>query len=177
MKIKEILQIEQKNTNFIFLHKEGLFWRAYERSAYFFTLYIKEYQIIKKFYKNVNSEVVYLGFHSNSLEQILQSVNKKNVQKSEKQIIVDNFQLDINKFIFWKSEIKLWQSSNTLPKLSARTEIITKIRNYPIVSKTPIECQQFIIELQKEITLSQEFNNVFILTCQRAVRHLATSIN
>ncbi len=105
MKIKAILQIEQKNTNSIFLHKEGLFWRAYERSAYLFTLHIKVYQITKKFYKNVNSEVVYLGFHSNSLEQILETIKIQGFtisetlnNKNERQIIIDNFQLDINKF-------------------------------------------------------------------------------
>lgn len=42
MKIKDILQIEQENTDNISLLKEGIFWRAYEKSAYLFTLYIKE---------------------------------------------------------------------------------------------------------------------------------------
>ncbi len=155
MKIKDVLKIEQKNTNSIFLHKEGLFWRAYERSAYLFTLYIKVYQITKKFYKNVNSEVVYLGFPNNSLNQILQTVNEKNIQKNEKQIIIDNFQLEINKFEQWKNKISIIQnskSSETFEKLQQQeNNIINKIRNYPIASKTPIECQQFLIEIQKEI--------------------------
>ena len=60
MKITNILKIEQENINSIFLHKEGIFWRAYEHSAYLFTLFIKEYQITKKFYKNVKQELVYL---------------------------------------------------------------------------------------------------------------------
>jgi hypothetical protein len=35
--IKEIIQLEQANKEII-LHKEGLFWRAYEQSAYYFYL-------------------------------------------------------------------------------------------------------------------------------------------
>jgi hypothetical protein len=39
MLISEILALEQENSNII-LHKEGLFIRAYERSAYLFATYI-----------------------------------------------------------------------------------------------------------------------------------------
>ena len=155
MKIKDILKIEQENNSSIFLHKEGLFWRAYERSAYLFTLYIKVYQITKKFYKNVNSEIIYLGFPNNSLEQILQTVNEKNVQKNEKQIIINNYQFDISQFISWKNKISIIKNSKnpeTFEKFQQpENNIFKKIRNYPIASKTPIECQQFLIEIQKEI--------------------------
>jgi len=33
MKIQEINKLEEDNTNNCFLIKEGLFWRAYEKSA------------------------------------------------------------------------------------------------------------------------------------------------
>lgn len=60
MDIKEILVVEQQNTQII-LHKRDLFWRAYEKSAFLFVRNIKEFQIIKKsFYKNMIQNVVYL---------------------------------------------------------------------------------------------------------------------
>lgn len=58
MVILDILALEKENTQII-LHKEGLFIRAYERSAFMFTKHIKEYTITKKFYKNAKQEVVY----------------------------------------------------------------------------------------------------------------------
>jgi len=61
MKINEIITFEAENTSSIILHKEGLFWRAYEKSAFLFIRHIKEYQITKKYYKNVKAEIVYLG--------------------------------------------------------------------------------------------------------------------
>lgn len=47
MKIKEILKIVRENTDSIILLKEGIFWRAYERSAYRFVKHLKLLRIIK----------------------------------------------------------------------------------------------------------------------------------
>ena len=82
MVISNILEFEQENTQII-LHKEGLFVRAYERSAYLFAKHIKAYSLTKKFYKNVKQEVVYLGFPQNSFSKIESICKEKNftVQK------------------------------------------------------------------------------------------------
>lgn len=69
MGISEILESEVENS-LIKLHKEGLFWRAYEQSAFLFINNIKEYNVTKKYYKNVKQELVYLGFPQNSQAQI-----------------------------------------------------------------------------------------------------------
>ncbi len=91
MKIKDILHLEKSNFNTIILHKEGMFYRAYEKSAYLFTLYIKAYKVVKKFYKNVNTEVVYLGFPTNCLENILKIVSYKNSQENVKKFVCLGF--------------------------------------------------------------------------------------
>ena len=156
MRIKDILQLENSNTLSIILHKEGLFWRAYELSAYLFTLYIKDYQVTKKFYKNAKQEVVYLGFPANFLEQILKIAKEKNITKKETQIFIGKYELKKEDFINWKSDIQLWQSSEKVKTdLSGFEDLIglsDKIKNFPIASKTPIECQQFIIQLQNELS-------------------------
>jgi len=59
MKIEEILKTED-NLN-IYLHNEGLFWRAYEYSAFTFVKSIKQYNAKKKFIKKVNSDIVNLS--------------------------------------------------------------------------------------------------------------------
>jgi len=69
MGIRDILESEQENTQII-LHKEGLFIRVYERSAYLFVKHIKSYKLTKKFYKNVKQEVAYLGFPQSSFSKI-----------------------------------------------------------------------------------------------------------
>jgi hypothetical protein len=74
MTISEILKIEETNTAQIYLIKEGFFWRAYERSAYRFVKYIRNFQVIKKHIKKVNQEVCYIGFPENMLEVIISTV-------------------------------------------------------------------------------------------------------
>ncbi len=64
MKIFDIVKKEKDNSNIVLLHKEGLFWRAYERSAFLFVKYIKEYQVIK------NSS---FGFHNTKIINMLRS--------------------------------------------------------------------------------------------------------
>lgn len=71
MGIKEIFEQESNNTSAIVLRKEGLFWRTYELSAYLFIKMIKEYTPIKRHYKIICSEVVYVSFPDTNIEQIV----------------------------------------------------------------------------------------------------------
>ena len=48
---KEILALEKENNANIILLKEGIFWRAYNVSAYLFLKYITAYKIKKKHIK------------------------------------------------------------------------------------------------------------------------------
>ena len=157
MVINGILVLEQGNTQII-LHKEGLFIRVYERSAYLFVKHIKAYSITKKFYKNVKQELVYLGFPQSSFSKIEGICKEKNLKLKE-----ENNQIEITglasfveeEYISWKNEMPLTEiEAVTLSPRShslKENEIIEKLRNFSVVSKTPIECQSFIVELQTEI--------------------------
>jgi hypothetical protein len=68
MSIKEIRDIESGNVDTIYLYREGLFWGAYDVSAFLFVTYIKEYRAIKKYYKVVQDDVVYVGFPHTNLD-------------------------------------------------------------------------------------------------------------
>jgi len=74
------------------LTQEGLFWRAYELSAYLFVRNIKDYQIKKKHYKNVGKDVVFLGFPNSVLDNVL-SKQDIDIEKGDKKIVIKNFQL------------------------------------------------------------------------------------
>jgi len=155
MGIANVLQLEKDNTGII-LHKEGLFWRAYEISAYLFVKNIKQYSVKKKYYKNVNKEIVYLGFPQISLNNVLQIIESKNIEKSEKQIIINGFNFELNNFEKWKDNIVIVEKRKDLTgfeNLSGLDNMLAeKIRNFRVINKTPIECQQFIIELQSELS-------------------------
>ena len=50
MKIEKILQYESQNNDAIILFKEGIFFRAYERSAMRFTEYVAPFKVFKRYY-------------------------------------------------------------------------------------------------------------------------------
>ena len=160
MKVSDILHLEQANTSDIILHKEGLFWKSYEVSAFLFVTNIKQYSVKKKYYKNVNKEIVYLGFPQNALNSVLQVIESKNIEKNEKQVIISSFSFELNNFEKWKDSIALYKKSESMAS-SPRShyveenKIIEKIKTFSVINKTPIECQKFIIELQNELMIKQ----------------------
>lgn len=57
----ELYKLEKQNTSSIHLFLAGMFWHAWEFSAYQFTRYFSPYKIHWKFEKKVGTEMVILG--------------------------------------------------------------------------------------------------------------------
>ena len=165
MRISDIINKENSNTGQIILHREGLFWSAYEQSAYLFAKHVRKYQVVRKHFKNVEKDIVYLGFPHSAKEDVLKSIISTDIQSDEKQVNIFGFQLDEAVFLEWKNSIEL--KAATMPDNSLTSEpqisysvnkqdnpensILEMIQKFPVASKTPVECQQFIIEIQKQI--------------------------
>ncbi len=66
---------ENAQSNLITLVKEGLFWRAYEQSAYLFTrLFWPELKVNGGYVKSAGKEVYYVGFPDASLQKVLDKI-------------------------------------------------------------------------------------------------------
>lgn len=50
--ISSILSREIHNLHCIYFYREGVFYKAYERSAYLFVKHVRSFQLKKKFIKN-----------------------------------------------------------------------------------------------------------------------------
>ncbi len=165
MRISDILIKENNNSGQIILHKEGLFWRAYEKSAYLFSINIRKYKIIRKYFKGIAKDVVFLGFPHIAKEDVLNDINIQDIQSDEKQIIITGYQFDIIGFKEWKQsvDLKVTTIQDKLlvsePQISYTTNehykpnnpLLDLIQKFPVALKTPFECQQFIIEIQNQI--------------------------
>jgi len=147
MTIKEILKIEDNVS--IYLHNAGLFWRAYEYSAFAFVVNIKPYNAKKKFIKIVNSDIVFIGFPDITMANILDSCKQKGlVVNTNDKLIKIELSTKEGGFDKWKDEIKVEDSNNSKnndPSLKER------IASFPLATKTPMDAQQFLYELQMEI--------------------------
>ena len=149
MKISEIVKIENDNKDIV-LHKEGLFWRAYEFSAFLFVTNIKRYNVMYNYYKNIGQDVVYIGFPSSYYNTITDLCKEKNYtlqNVNDKQVIIQGISEQIG-FEQWKPKIIKQNRENVN---SIETDILKKIIDYPLATKTPLEAQQFLFSLQNEI--------------------------
>lgn len=158
MGIADILKKEASEKGRILLFKEGIFWRAYEESALLFTKHIKAYQLTKKFFKNVGCEVVFCGFPSTTLNELLANLSSKEVIREERIISIASFEPVENKvFTDWKDGIPIFvkesepEHSVCDSGYSNNEVVLQRIRNFRVASSTPIECQQFLMEMQKQL--------------------------
>lgn len=155
MKTSEILKIEKSNADSIFLYKEGVFWRCYESSVWYFIRNIRGYRVIKKFVKTVKQEIVYMGFPDTIIEEILKESEKisHSIVRYETRIIINGIQKEKG-FIKWKENIKIQEKEKEVGSQikNNNNQIIRKLIEFPIMNKTPVEALNFLAEIQKQLS-------------------------
>ncbi|MDR1698536.1 MAG: hypothetical protein LBR75_01750 [Prevotellaceae bacterium] len=169
MIIKE--KIQHNGQNEIRLYKEGVFWVAYEQSAYWVHLQ-KGYKATKRFVKTANQEVVSAGFPDSALAGIMmtEQTQASTIQKTEKMcIIVLKQTIDMEKFEVWKKRLspqppdslpcQITKSTiysddfvgNSPPEEKLEKVLIEQLRNFDISNATPMACMVFLSEMQKAL--------------------------
>jgi hypothetical protein len=162
MEISGIIFIEKGNIDCIHLYKEGSFWKAYEQSAYLFVEYIKPYRTKLRYYKNINMNVISIGFPDVALANLIDK-RKINFQSAMNISIDMEKKLEEEAFNEWKSKAillnslveKEMQSKERKQEKNATGNedgyLRMAIRSFPTADRTPMECMQFLVEIQKLI--------------------------
>lgn len=105
MTLQEIIAAENCNTDRIYLYPEGVFWKAYERSAFAFVKRISRYKITKRFVKYLDAEIVSLGFPDTSRAKVL---GDRPAQCGPSGVLVlDGGTIDPEAYDRWKEAIPL----------------------------------------------------------------------
>lgn len=165
--ISQILSFETQNVRHIRLYREGIFLKAYERSAYAFIVGVQQFMVKKKFVKCVNQEIVSIGFPS---EGLYKHFSKEKVKEIENGVQIELEQdIDLAAFEQWKQGIALTiekpkaappppasvvvhgSVSSAVPSSLSEQEALMKIRVFPIEGKTPMECMLFLSELKRAL--------------------------
>ncbi len=103
MKIEEKLQIETGEN--IYLYKEGVFWTAYNLSAYML-VQLKNLRPAKKYIKSVKQEVVSVGFPSSVLSFFTEQLGVP-LKQADTQIVLNKLQgFDTLLFDQWKDSLE-----------------------------------------------------------------------
>lgn len=165
MKLSDILMLEAPGSPDIYLHREGLFWKAYEYSAYKFVRTVRAYNPQKKWMKGIARDIVSLGFPDSVLADILEGRTAE--QPDEKKWIIRGAEpAGEEEFESWKEEMPRHSSPATTtmqpdasPSISAAAEtrspnaqaVLKKLAAFQVESASPLQCMMFISELQKEL--------------------------
>lgn len=176
MTTKVIMELERENMNTIILFREGIFWKAYEKSAYAFHHQIQPYKLTKKHVPSINGELVSLGFPTGATDNILSG--RKVLLTEDYKMILESEGIDNAQFETWKEQIPLMapivkdnvvregvvtmtrttqQMGIQSPPPASMAKIVENIRLFNLESKTPVECMLFLMDIKKQLA-EQEGN-------------------
>lgn len=153
--IESIKFEENAPANTIRLIKSGEFYRAFNHSAWLFQCCIAEHKVMRKFIKALNSYVYYVGFPEKSLFNNIGERKSTNTEMGfDIELSVDEIPEEAG-YETWKTTVETEQSSkgdfNSLPPAGYDAErmVIRLLRDFPIESKSMVECVMFLAELRK----------------------------
>lgn len=161
--IKDILQEERKNDgSFIRLYAEGIFYKAYERSAWIASRVLHSFMVKKRSVRKVGQEVVSIGFPKTSLPKWAGGRRVEDV--GDESVLIHLSEEE--RVPFEEKEFEAWKAGVALPVNEAMTErtvtetvlttsvesdICQSIRRFPIENKSPMECMFFVSELKSRL--------------------------
>ncbi len=151
MTIKEITEYEKENINTIRLYKEGIFYKAYEKSAYAFIMQIHPYSVKAKYFKMIGEAVVSIGFPASALNKFTDKIEVN--EEGNKFIVIKCNEVDNEMFEQWKLSIsnkELAVNNEELPPIVPpnAVKVIEMIKAYPLESKSPMESMMFLSEIK-----------------------------
>lgn len=120
MTLQEIIAAENRNTDKIYLHLEGIFWKAYERSAFAFIHRISRYKASKRFVKYLDAKVVSLGFPDASRSKVLG--DRPLVTDSADMLVLDAGSIDAEEYGRWKEALPLIVPKPATPSAAAAVQ-------------------------------------------------------
>jgi hypothetical protein len=168
---KEIIELEQSNTDKIHLFQEGSFWIAYERSAMRFVRSVRPYKVKKKVIKSLGASIASLGFPIPALEGIIAEAGPETIVSTDNRRIVLNTAMRETdaEFEEWKAGLETFvpksktatattatptETMNAYPNINAYDEnhFVNRIRNFSVENSTPMECMNFVAEMRRQLT-------------------------
>lgn len=155
-----ILQDEQQNVgDRIRLYAEGIFYKAYERSAWVACRVLHPFMVKKRAVRKVGQEVVSIGFPKTSLEKWAGTRRVEHIGDDCVVIYMNDDEalpFSVDEYEAWKAGIDLVRKEATetdepkdVATGGAETEVCQAILRFPIESKSPLECMLFVAELKR----------------------------
>ena len=146
----------------IHLWKEGIFWVAYEESAYVVWL-LKKYKPTKKFIKSVDMEVVSIGFpHSVLVGAPLTCAQFPPPIPTDTHIIIPATGISFvhEEFLSWKNALPVstvvgvGDNKGIHPLVNNNNaHILARIKDFDLSYATPMDCMNFLAVIKKDLQM------------------------
>lgn len=145
MTAKELISLESGNHDEIRLYKVGMFWCAYERSAYMMCSQVRELKVKADRVKSAGGQVLCkVGFPLSSFDTTAASLVVKS-RTDDVVVLKAPRAITEEQFLEWKNTHTVADSSAP----SAEGDIVKMIRGFNVAVHTPMQCMDFIMELQR----------------------------
>lgn len=144
-----------KQNNEIILHREGIFYIAYEHSAWLFSVALHCFKVKKVYVKCVAQDVVSIGFPMASLDKLAVDCEMADDGTVMRLIVPacklpkkNEFELwrDMQQSVALKEQPAVGNDDSSL--LESKLDLLEKINVFPIECKTPVECMLFLIDIK-----------------------------
>lgn len=148
MDTQSILDSEAQVSDCATLYYEGMFWKAYERSAYLIFSQIRAFKPTRKFIKKIGGQqIISIGFPDSSLESLMKGYTKlseTHISRTYGGFIPLNEQ----DFLLWKSGSgpvlePTEQEENRIPN------VIKRLKEFDLLNHSPYECMMLVEELKR----------------------------
>ncbi len=155
---EQIVKFEnEKPKGVVRLVEANGFYRAYNHSAYLFHQAIAKHKVTRKFVKNINQQLVYIGF---PVDRLLERIGTRSHKKTEYgydvELAADEIPNDEG-YDEWRETVPTEVASRgDANSLSLNGEelcrsVCERIRVFPMETKTLIEIAAFVAEIKKAL--------------------------
>ncbi len=146
MTFAEIISREEANMNRIFLYKEGIFLKAYERSAFFVHMYIHEFKLSKRYIKTVNQDVISLGFPEQTVAKWLHGHRYVYISENLVECEIGRTYDEV-KFHHWKESVLV----NAADRYTPHTHVIEKAPVYKNAYDLLVQIISFSVHVSRNV--------------------------
>ncbi|WP_446008963.1 hypothetical protein [Candidatus Electrothrix sp.] len=135
----------------LYLHKEGIFYKVYNKDAMLFIGNIKPLKITAKFIKVVDQYVYSAGFPESVLERVKEKLHSCGgvFETAEKMLKVTGVRWnEAEDYSDWCGR---WKGKAEERHEADSASIAQQVAAFPVMQRTPMEAVQFIISMQKQL--------------------------
>lgn len=162
MLIDEIYTVESDNESSIHLIRDRKFFQAYERSAFRFVKFLREYKVHHKFVKKIGADVVYLGFPDSVLDGLRAEAQDagyewKNIS-DDRHIEISGLP-ELESYDAWKTGIvqSVGNASTNVSKLSSTVETVVPLKKLFVIYREFYDLTLYLCRLTSKFHRNFKF--------------------